>query len=307
MTLNPSLARFYMTNSSPPDTTSSNQSVDLLSEQSGRSILPHAQGRAEPAAGLPQSLTSQMVSAAWRRFSAEIAKPAILLFLAVHVLLGLAFYFAPQIDLGFSRLFYNPAEGFVLGSRSSTKVLPFLPWMTISIVILLVLLLVRNLVVWLRNRQSPSNLLSLRRTLFLLLTLIVGPGLLINEFMKTHYARSRPFRVEAFGGDRQFTTAFVTTGACKSNCSFVSGDAAIGYYLLAFLFVTRKRRSAIALGAYALGTAIGIIRIAQGAHFLSDVIFAGFFTYLVAWILAMLLLPAQENPAAPPTPSFDRH
>ena len=155
-----------MTNSSPPDTTSSNQSVDLLSQQSGRSILPHAQGRAEPAAGPPQSLTSQMVSAAWRRFSAEIAKPAILLFLAVHVLLGLAFYFAPQIDLGFSRLFYTPAEGFVLGSRSSTIVLPFLPWMTIAFVTLSALLLIRNLMAWRRDRQSTSHLLSIRRILF---------------------------------------------------------------------------------------------------------------------------------------------
>ncbi len=66
------------------------------------------------------------------------------------------------------------------------------------------------------------------------------------------------------------------------------------------------KRGAIALAAYTLGTAIGVLRIAQGAHFLSDVIFAGFFTYLVAWILSMLLLPAQENSATPLAPSFDR-
>jgi lipid A 4'-phosphatase len=295
-----------MINSSPPDATSSNPSVELPSKQSGGSILPHARGGAESAGYLPQFVIAQKVSAAGKRFRSEISKPAILLFLAIHVLLGLAFYFAPEIDLGVSSLFYTPAKGFVLGSRSSTKVLPFIPWVTIVFVSLLLLLLMGNLVAGWRNRQPTAHLQSIKRILFLLLTLILGPGLLINVIIKRQSGRTRPIRVEAFGGDRQFTPAFVTTGACNSNCSFVSGEAAMGYYFLAFLFVARKRRWAIALAAYSLGTAIGVLRIAQGAHFLSDVIFAGFFTYLAAWILSMVLLPAQENFTTPPAPSFDR-
>jgi lipid A 4'-phosphatase len=288
-----------MINGSPPDATSSNPSVDLPSKQSGGSILPHARGRAASAGRLPQFVIAQKVSAAGKRFRSEISKPAILLFLAVHVLLGLTFYFAPEIDLGVSSLFYTPAKGFVLGSRSSTKVLPFIPWVTIVFVSLLLLLLMGNLVAGWRNRQPTAHLQSIKRILFLLLTLILGPGLLINVIIKHQSGRTRPIRVAAFGGDRQFTPAFVTTGACNSNCSFVSGDAAMGYYFIAFLFVARKRRWAIALAAYSLGTAIGVLRIAQGAHFLSDVIFAGFFTYLAAWILSMVLLPAQENSTNP--------
>jgi lipid A 4'-phosphatase len=295
-----------MINSSPPDATSSNPSVDLPSEESGGSMLPRARGGAESAGRLPQSAIAQKVSAAGKRFRSEISKPAIRLFLAIHVLLGLAFYFAPGIDLGVSSLFYTPAKGFVLGSRSSTKVLPFVPRVTIVFVNLLLLLLIGNLVAWWRDRQSTAHLQSIQRTLFLLLTLILGPGLLINVILKNQTGRTRPNRVETFGGNRQFTPAFVTNGVCKSNCSFVSGDASMGYYFLAFLFVARKRRWAIALAAYTLGTAIGVIRIAQGAHFLSDVIFAGFFTYLVAWVLSMVLLPAQENSTTPPAPGFDR-
>ena len=295
-----------MINSSPPDATSSNPSVDLPSKQSGGSILPYARGGAESAGRLPRSAIAQRVSAAGKRFRSEIGKPAILLFLAIHVLLGLAFYFAPGIDLGVSSLFYTPAKGFVLGSRSSTKVLPFVPRVTIVFVNLLLLLLIGNLVAWWRDRQSTAHLQSIQRTLFLLLTLILGPGLLINVILKNQTGRTRPNRVETFGGNRQFTPAFVTNGACKSNCSFVSGDASMGYYFLAFLFVARKRRWAIALAAYTLGTAIGVLRIAQGAHFLSDVIFAGFFTYLVAWVLSMVLLAAQENSTTSPAPGFDR-
>ena len=284
-----------MTNGSPPDATSSKRSVDLLSEQRERSIVPKPLRGREWAGRAPQPLARQTAPKLLQRLRTELTKPWTLWFLAIHGLLALLFFFVPQIDLGFSGLFYTAGKGFDLGNRSSTIVLPLLPWITIAFVTLSALLLIHNLIAWRRNRQSTSHLLSIRRILFLLLTLIVGPGLMINTILKNHYGRSRPFRVEAFGGDRQFTPAFVTTGTCETNCSFVSGDAAMGYYLLAFLFVARKRRSAIALAAYALGTAIGIIRIAQGAHFLSDVIFAGFFTFLVAWLLSLLLLPAQEN------------
>ena len=294
-----------MINSLPPDATTSNPTVDLASKRSVRSVLPDDRGEAEPVGPLPRSAISQMVSAAGKRFRSEIGKPAILLFLAIHGLLGLAFFFLPEIDLGFSGLFYTSGKGFVIESRSSAKALPFLPWITIVFVTLSLLLFIRNIVAGRRNRQSISRLSSIRRILFLLLTLFLGPGLLINVILKEQSGRSRPSRVEAFGGDRQFTAAFTATGPCKSNCSFVSGDAAMGYYLLAFLFVARKRRWAIALAAYTLGTAIGLVRIAQGAHFLSDVIFAGFFTFLVAWILSMLLLAAQENSAALLAPDLD--
>ncbi|MBI2230816.1 MAG: phosphatase PAP2 family protein [Deltaproteobacteria bacterium] len=230
-----------------------------------------------------------------QRLRTELAKPGILWFFGIHGLLGLAFFFLPEIDFGFSGLFYTSGKGFVIESRSSAKALPFLPWITIAFVTLSLLLFIRHIVAGRRNRQSTAHLLSIRRIIFLLLTLFLGPGLLINVILKEQSGRSRPSRVGAFGGDRQFTAAFASTGACNSNCSFVSGDAAMGYYLLAFLFVARKRRWAIALAAYTLGTAIGLVRIAQGAHFLSDVIFAGFFTFLVAWILQFLILKPEKD------------
>ena len=296
-----------MINSLPPDAMSSNPSVDLPSKQSGGSILPHARSGAESVGRLPQYSTLQTAPTLLQRLRTELAKPGILWFFGIHGLLGLAFFFLPEIDFGFSGLFYTSGKGFVIESRSSAKALPFLPWITIAFVSLSILLFIRRIVAGRRNRQSISRLSSIRHILFLLLTLFLGPGLLINLILKEQSGRSRPSRVEAFGGDRQFTAAFAATGPCKSNCSFVSGDAAMGYYLLAFLFVARKRRWAIALAAYTLGTAIGLVRIAQGAHFLSDVIFAGFFTFLIAWILSTLLLPTQENSATPLAPSFDRH
>lgn len=284
-----------MINSSPPDATSSNPSVDLQSKARDCPVLPNDQGGRGWAGRVPQYSTLQTAPTLLQRLRTELAKPGILWFFGIHGLLGLAFFFLPEIDFGFSGLFYTSGKGFVIESRSSAKALPFLPWITIAFVTLSLLLFIRHIVAGRRNRQSTAHLLSIRRIIFLLLTLFLGPGLLINVILKEQSGRSRPSRVGAFGGDRQFTAAFASTGACNSNCSFVSGDAAMGYYLLAFLFVARKRRWAIALAAYTLGTAIGLVRIAQGAHFLSDVIFAGFFTFLVAWILQFLILKPEKD------------
>jgi lipid A 4'-phosphatase len=295
-----------MINKTPLDATSLNPRVDLQPEQRDWPVLSQALGGREWVSRFPQYSILSRAPNLLQRFRSELKKPWVHWFLGIHGLLGLTFFLLPEIDLGFSGLFYTAGKGFVIGSRSSARALPFLPWVTIAFVNLSVLLFIRNIIDRRRNRQSISRLASIRRILFLLLTLALGPGLLINTYLKEQSGRSRPSRVEAFGGDRQFTAAFAPSGPCKSNCSFVSGDAAMGYYLLAFVFIARKRRWAIALTGYTLGTAFGLVRIAQGAHFLSDVIFAGFFTFLVAWILSLLLLPAQENSAAPLVPSLDR-
>jgi membrane-associated phospholipid phosphatase len=68
---------------------------------------------------------------------------------------------------------------------------------------------------------------------------------------------------------------------CPSNCSFVSGHAALGFSLVAFafLFPPGDMRRRVTVAALAIGTVIGLGRIAQGAHFLSDVVYAGLLVY----------------------------
>ncbi|MGH7125190.1 MAG: phosphatase PAP2 family protein, partial [Stellaceae bacterium] len=80
--------------------------------------------------------------------------------------------------------------------------------------------------------------------------------------------------------------------ACERNCSFVSGHAAAGFGLVAFSFLTldRRRRRVLRAGAVAAGSLIGLARMAQGAHFLSDVVFAGLVVWGIAWVLAWALL-----------------
>jgi membrane-associated phospholipid phosphatase len=99
--------------------------------------------------------------------------------------------------------------------------------------------------------------------------------------LKDHWGRARPAQTEAFGGSRHFTPAPFPAAECARNCSFVSGHAALGFSLVAFGFLLPpgpSRRSAIG-AALAFGAVVGLVRIAQGAHFISDVVFAGLLVF----------------------------
>jgi lipid A 4'-phosphatase len=128
-----------------------------------------------------------------------------------------------------------------------------------------------------------------RRWLFLLLTLIVGPGLLTNTLFKDNWGRARPLQVEQFGGTAQFTPPFVMADQCAKNCSFVSGDAAFGFWFHSFAYIAPRRRKALFYTGLGIGAGYGLLRIGMGAHFLSDVFAAGLLMLLSSAALYALL------------------
>ncbi len=142
--------------------------------------------------------------------------------------------------------------------------------------------------VWWQSRDMR------RACVFLALLLVVGPGLIINSGFKSMWGRPRPSECEQFGGERRFVPVGVAVQQLKPNSSFPSGHAAIAFYWMApgFVLVHRQRRLALAFFASgtAYGLAMGAIRISQGGHFLSDVLWAGAIVYLTGAVLARLVL-----------------
>jgi len=137
--------------------------------------------------------------------------------------------------------------------------------------------------------------LTRKALVFLTLSLAIGPGLLVNATFKDHWGRARPMQIVEFGGTQKFTPAFVITDQCARNCSFTSGHASAGFYLFSFAFLLRRRRAIAIVSAGALGGLIGLGRIAQGSHFLSDVIFSGFAVYAVAWLLYHMIFQEKHS------------
>ena len=125
----------------------------------------------------------------------------------------------------------------------------------------------------------------------MLVSIIMAPGVVVNLTLKDNVDRARPKNITQFGGDRQFTPAFVVSDQCESNCSFVCGHAAAGFSFIALALVfTGKRRQRIFAVAVTAGFLIGLVRVIQGGHFLSDVIFSFFFTYLTIRLLYYLIM-----------------
>jgi lipid A 4'-phosphatase len=124
-----------------------------------------------------------------------------------------------------------------------------------------------------------------KRLSFLLLVLLLLPGVVVNYVLKDNsFGRPRPVQVEQYGGERQFAPVFVYSGQCSKNCSFVSGHAATAFFTIAFAWAFGCRRIFI-LGLL-LGAVVSAVRMAQGAHFLSDVIFSFWVVYFGTMIMA---------------------
>jgi lipid A 4'-phosphatase len=209
-------------------------------------------------------------------------------YLAVLALAAAFFLAFPGVDLWVSGLFYRPGAGFFLAQWGPVRAIYLgVPYLTDAIVVGVIALYLAALL-----RGRPVLGIDGRTAAYLLLALALGPGLLVNTVLKDHWGRARPSQVTEFGGTEPFTPAPLPAANCRRNCSFPAGHPAMGFYLVSFAFLVREqRRRRLAEGAaIAAGAVFGLARLAQGGHFLSDVVFSGLLVYGVSWALYRALI-----------------
>lgn len=200
------------------------------------------------------------------------------------------FLLRPGLDLEVARLFVM-SDGTFVGQRHGAALLgreAFKALYAGACAIVVV-----ALVVGLRRGRAS---LSCRIALYLVVCLSVGPGLVANLLLKDQSGRARPSQTVELGGQKQFTPVLVPSRECDRNCSFVSGEAAsIFVIFFAVALVIPQWFSFLTASGAVAGLAAGLIRMAQGAHFLSDVVFAGVFMALtvaiVHWFVFMRAMP----------------
>lgn len=223
----------------------------------------------------------------------------------VGAVAGVVFTLAPDLDIVAARQFRLEDGGFagahsgpVLFARAMFKTV-FIASCAVAIAGLLLVLL----------RRRAHWRMRAMHWLYLVLCLGVGPGLVTNTLLKDQWGRARPARIVEFGGSRTFTPPLLPANQCARNCSFVSGEAASMFAIFyAAALIAPHWSVATMIAGTIVGLAAGLVRVAQGGHFLSDVVFAGVFMALTAAGLHRLMFGragAGETARTPPGVALD--
>ena len=133
---------------------------------------------------------------------------------------------------------------------------------------------------------------------FMVILLALGPGLMVNTVFKDHWGRQRPRDITIFCGTKLFHQPWERGGAGNGK-SFPSGHGASAFYLAMPYFVLRRRKPYLAAwifsGGMIYGVLMGIARITQGGHFVSDILWAWGVVHLCAVTLYYLMGLDREN------------
>jgi lipid A 4'-phosphatase len=184
----------------------------------------------------------------------------------------------PELDLLITRYFFEASSQSFPANQSS-----FVQAVYVATPLLSRALFVFCCLGWLVLKMwpTPAALAWRRRMLAWLLMAVLGLGLVVDWGLKDNVGRPRPEQLQVFGNSKPFVPAFELSTHCDVNCGFVSGHAAAGFSLMTWGIWSAwpRRKRWLVIGTVA-GLFIGSVRIMQGGHFLSDVIFSGWAVWL---------------------------
>ncbi|OUU80594.1 MAG: hypothetical protein CBC38_01030 [Gammaproteobacteria bacterium TMED78] len=120
-----------------------------------------------------------------------------------------------------------------------------------------------------------------------LMALIISPGIIVNALLKSNWGRPRPIQTIDFNGRYQYQEFFEHNLGGFGN-SFSSGHASVPLIFIIFglYFINKKNISIGRIIIYfsiVWYVATSMARIMAGGHFLSDVLWSGYISYLTVW------------------------
>ena len=220
--------------------------------------------------------------------------------LALALALALLVLETTSLDTGVTGWFYDTAAGvFPLRYNAFLEIVghQWTKGLVAAIASIIFAMLLLTLVI---EELRPQR----RLLLFISLSLTLAP--LAVALLKAASVRHCPWSLIEYGGFAPHLTLFdlAPAGIAAGHC-FPAGHASTGFSLLAFHFAGRAMGNAtlarlgLAVGI-AAGIALGLGRIAQGAHFASHVLWSG----LVCWttivtLFTLIMVPAQVTTALP--------
>lgn len=189
--------------------------------------------------------------------------------------------FSPSIDMAIARYFYDPDTGF---SNNEWYAFVF-NYGVVPAQLLFIASAILFLGSYLYRKWKPWRTSALT----LILTLLIGSGLIGHVLLKDRWGRPRPKQVVEFGGMQPFRPYYSPNffHQPEPSKSFVCGHCTMGFYFFALALVGRRLQYRWlfwcgVLLSIILGGILSLTRVAQGGHFFSDALMAA----LVMWLTA---------------------
>ena len=181
-----------------------------------------------------------------------------------------------SIDIYLSSLFYYGNSQFLLQSYYNLTIFFRKIILPLAIIYILILPIIS---IFLPTKKFYFGYrFKFADIVFLWVSNIFNLLIIINFFLKNVWGRARPGDILQLGGKENFTAWYQISDSCSSNCSFVSGDASVGFSIIALYFLTKKE--VFFWLSLFLGCSLGLIRIMEGGHFLSDIVMSAVILYL---------------------------
>jgi membrane-associated PAP2 superfamily phosphatase len=211
---------------------------------------------------------------------------------ATAALATLAMGMGIPLDLQLARAFYDPAQGRFLAAINPTIGLVrdngFVAIVTCVSAVIAALVA--------RILRRPIKAVPGRVVFFLVSTLLLGPGLIVNLGLKDHWHRPRPTQIAEFGGAKPYVDWWNPRGGCERNCSFVSGEASSAAWMFApAMLAPPQWRIAALTGAAVFTAVISLSRMAAGGHFFTDVLFAVLLTMILIVIMHRVIFRRRQT------------
>jgi lipid A 4'-phosphatase len=133
--------------------------------------------------------------------------------------------------------------------------------------------------------------------LVVVLTVVLGPGILVNGMLKNYWGRPRPADTSILGGQWEYRRVS-EPGIPGRGKSFPCGHCSMAFALASgaafFPFHATLAGTALA-GGIVYGVVMGKARVAQGGHFPSDVIWSGVLVLAIVAALYYLVFRIPET------------
>ncbi len=223
--------------------------------------------------------------------AAQIRKCLWLIGAVLCILILLTLILVPgEIDIVIAKLFYASGQGWLFKDALAWQFL--YKYGTVPGLVLTLGALFGFLGGFSRVRLRPYR----KYFLLIVLTSIIGAGLLVNVVMKPYCGRPRPREIVEFNGIWEFCT-LCGEGLPGQGASFPCGHCTMGFLFVVLVFFWPRSRLVAVGGAVfglAYGLALGLARAAQGAHFASDIVWSLGTILIVAGLFHYIVIPRLE-------------